>query len=354
MLHREDTKLEIGPENEGVTKIIFSDHRHLKAVTMVIFFVMAVFFAGLIYVSVNTDTKLAERDKYIASLIEEVGQLKQSVSSAKKVAVITPKVSVKKTSSTAAVSLASEDATFDFLILGTNGNLTDTIMIASVNSELKKITLFSIPRDLYINGRRINEYLYYYGIEEFEKQITSITGLDIEKYIKVDLKGFVKVIDVLGGLDIYVDEAIYDGLYPNAYGGYSPYSVSIGNYHMDGTESLKYARSRKSTSDFARAERQQKIVGAVRTKILQMDGEMEMKDLFAILQSAIVNVTTDVNILELISYYSYKDFELDSGFVLSNENYLYSLINQSGAYTLLPKTGNFDQIKEVITNLVTH
>ncbi len=354
MSHRDNTKLEIGPENEGVTRIIFSDHRHLRAVSMVIFFVLAIFFVGLVYVSVNTDSKLAERDKYIASLIEEVGQLKQTVSSVKKVAVMTPKTSVKKTSSTTAVSLASEDTSFDVLILGTNGNLTDTIMIASINPELKKITLFSIPRDLYINGRRINESLYYYGISELEKQITSITGLSIEKYIKIDLKGFVSVIDVLGGLDIYVDEAIYDGLYPNAYGGYSAYSVSIGNYHMDGTESLKYARSRKSTSDFARAERQQKIVGAVRTKILQMDGEMELKDLFAILQSAIVNVTTDVNILELISYYSYKDFELDSGFVLSNENYLYSLINQSGAYTLLPKTGNFDQIKEVITNLVTH
>ena len=90
----------------------------------------------------NTDSKLAERDKYIASLIEEVGQLKQTVSSVKKVAVMTPKTSVKKTSSTTAVSLASEDTSFDVLILGTNGNLTDTIMIASINPELKKITLF--------------------------------------------------------------------------------------------------------------------------------------------------------------------------------------------------------------------
>lgn len=360
MSNRENTSLEIGPENEGITKIIFSDHRHLKAISTVIFIALAFFFVGLVYVFVNTDTKLAERDKYISSLIEEVGQLKQDVSSAKKVAVLSPKVSTKKiaqssTGAVAQVTLASEDSNFDVLILGTNGNLTDTIMLASVNESLKKVTIFSIPRDLYINGRRINEYLYYYGMEEFENQLNTITGLDIQKYIKVDLNGFVKVVDILGGLDVYVDQAIYDGLYPNSKGGYSAYSIAVGNYHMDGTDALKYARSRKSTSDFSRAARQQTIVGSVRTKILQMEGTMEMKDLFAILQSAIENVTTDVNILDLISYYySYKDFELSSGFVLSNQNYLYSLINQSGAYTLLPKTGNFDEIKEVINTLVTH
>ncbi len=358
MLNPDNTKLEIGPENEGVTKIIFSDHRHLRAISTVIFIVLAMLSVGLIYVSVNTDQKLAQRDQYISSLIDEVGQLKQSVSSSKKVAVQKGKQKTLALSSTGSVALASENSessTFDVLILGTNGNLTDTIMIASVNSDLKKITIFSIPRDLNVNGRRINEYLYYYGMEKFEDEIDTITGLNIQKYIKVDLNGFVNVVDIFGGFDIYVDEAIYDGLYPNVNGSYSPYSIAVGTYHMDGEESLKYARSRKSTSDFSRAERQQKIVTALRSKILQLDGQMELKDLFGILQSAIENVDTDINILNLIPYYfSYKDFELSYGFVLSNENYLYSMINQNGAYTLLPKTGNFEQIKSVISNLVNN
>ena len=69
MSNHENTKLEIGPENEGVTKIIFSDHRHLKAISTVIFLALAILFMALIYLFVNTDTKLAERDKYISSLI---------------------------------------------------------------------------------------------------------------------------------------------------------------------------------------------------------------------------------------------------------------------------------------------
>ncbi|EKD93554.1 MAG: hypothetical protein ACD_28C00119G0001, partial [uncultured bacterium] len=57
----------------------------------------------------------------------------------------------------------SNDETFDILVLGTNGAHTDSIMVASINEEKEKVSLFSIPRDLYINGRRINAYYTYYG-----------------------------------------------------------------------------------------------------------------------------------------------------------------------------------------------
>ena len=112
----------------------------------------------------------------------------------------------------------SADNTYDVLILGTNGSLTDTIMVASVNEEKEKISLFSVPRDLYINGRRINEYYHSYGVDTLERMVESVTGLTIDHYVQVDLQGFVEVVDLLGGLDIYVDENIYDGLYPNGKG----------------------------------------------------------------------------------------------------------------------------------------
>jgi LCP family protein required for cell wall assembly len=245
------------------------------------------------------------------------------------------------------------DNTYDVLILGTNGSLTDTIMVASVNEEKEKISLFSVPRDLYINGRRINEYYHSYGVDTLERMVESVTGLTIDHYVQVDLQGFVEVVDLLGGLDIYVDENIYDGLYPNGKGGYDAYSITVGQYHMDGTEALKYARSRKSTSDFDRAARQQKIIAALRTKITQMDGVMEMKDLTSIFQTGITYTNTDLNLLDIVSnYYDYQDYDLSTGFVLTSSNYLYSMINESGAYILLPKTGNYDEIHQVISQLV--
>ncbi len=352
MQNRDNYNLDIGPEQEGHSKIVFTETKHLKAFSTVVFVSLAFVFVSLIYIFVSTNSKLAERDGYITSLIDEVGKLKQDrfYLSEKKALVKKPEIALDK-----AVVLASGEETFDVLILGTNGNLTDTIMIASVNDALKKVTLFSIPRDLYANGRRINEYLYYYGAEQLERMIASITGLTIDKYVKIDLEGFVNAIDILGGLDIYVDEAIYDSYYPNSKGGYTPYSIKVGTYHMSGDDALKFARSRKSTSDFDRAERQQKIIQGVRTKLLQLYGVTDIKNMAQMIQSVISNTDTDISILDAIShYYDYKDYELSTGFVLSTQNYLYSIINESGAYILLPKSGDFEEIKKALSSLVTH
>ncbi len=252
------------------------------------------------------------------------------------------------------VSLSeSSDSTYDVLILGTNGSLTDTIMVASINDAKQKISLFSVPRDLYINGRKINGYYNAYGVDTLERMVESVTGLTIDNYVQVDLAGFVEVVDLLGGLDIYVDKAIYDGLYPNNKGGYDPFSIEVGQYHMSGTEALKYARSRESTSDFDRAARQQKILAALRTKLMQLDTVMEMKELTVLFQTGMSRTTTDLTILDIVSYYyDYQDYDLSTGFVLTSSNYLYSMINESGAYILLPKTGNYDEIHQVISDLV--
>lgn len=247
----------------------------------------------------------------------------------------------------------STDSTFDILILGTNGAHTDTIMIASINEDKQKASIFSVPRDLYISGRRINEYYTYYGEEELERMLKELTGLQIDRFVQVDLNGFVDIVDEIGGLDIYVPKSIYDGYYPNSRGGYSAYSIEKGQYHMKGDEALKYARSRKSTSDFDRAARQQSILAALRTKMIQLDGVMDMKEITELMKTGLESTSTDITLLDLVSYYyDYQSYSLSTGFVLSTDNYLYSMINQSGAYILLPNTGNFDEIHGVISKLV--
>mgnify|MGYP001610997180 FL=1 len=250
-------------------------------------------------------------------------------------------------------AVAAEDSTFDILVLGTNGSHTDTIIVASINEEKNKISLFSIPRDLYINGRRINEYYTYYGVDQLGRMVSSVTGLEMDHYVQVDLNGFVEIVDLLGGLDVYVSEALYDGLYPNGKGGYSAYSVEVGQHHFTGEEALRYARSRKSTSDFDRAERQQTILAALRSKVVQLDSVMEMKGLTKLFQTAIQNTTTDIDLLDLVGYYyDYQNYDLNTGFVLNSGNYLTSLINESGAYILIPRDGDFSEIHQVISELV--
>lgn len=86
---------------------------------------------------------------------------------------------------------------------------------------------------------------------------------------------------------------------------------------------------------------------------MQLDTVMQMKDLTGLFQTGLTYTKTDLNLLDIVGdYYDYQDYDLSTGFVLTSSNYLYSMINEGGAYILLPKTGNYDQIHQVISDLV--
>ena len=241
----------------------------------------------------------------------------------------------------------------NFLLIGQNQGLTDTIMVVAINPNTKRITLISVPRDLYVNGRRINEIYHHYGIEKLKDALQDILGLKISEYAAVDLEGFEAAVDVLGGLDIYVDEDIYDYQYPTANKGYQVFNLKAGQYNMDGASALKFARSRKSTSDFDRAERQQKVIEAMLRKVKEMKLQSDKEKAVDFFNTVSDYVHTD---MEPISAYTYlkmfKDFQVEKNNVLSSSNYLYSMINASGAYVLLPRSGDYDEIKGYVFELV--
>lgn len=311
------------------------------------FFCSAVFALAIIYHHLHS--QIEKNEEYISSLIDEVGLLKQEIDNVRQ----DPKV-ISKVARASTVFAGDFKNNFELLILGTNGAHTDTIMIASVNEDLETVSLFSIPRDLYIKGRRINEYYTYYGIEELKRILKDLTGLEIEKYVQVDLQGFIDIVDSIGGLDIYVDNAIYDSYYPGwTKGTYKPYSIEVGDHHMDGEEALKYARSRYSTSDFDRSARQQKVLYALKEKFMSLHSLEDLKSVSDALKAGMEHTTTDMNSFDVITYfYGFKDFTIESGLVISNQNYLYSSINENGAYMLLPNKGSFKEIQSVIADLV--
>lgn len=382
--------IHISEEQHSVDATVFKQARKSKLISLASFASIGFMLLALAFVNTSFNSSLEKQQSQISSLIDELGELSQAnfelsqeLISQESVlqsieagftnlgeAMISGDASDIEANFTAILaSLSSEesslalpknniatataDQTLDILILGTNGSHTDTIMVASINQTKQKISLFSIPRDLYINGRRINEYYTYYGVDQLSRMVSTVTGLQMDRYVQIDLDGFVEIVDTFGGLDIYVPEAIYDGLYPNGNGAYSAYSIEEGQHHMSGEEALRYARSRKSTSDFDRAERQQLILAALKTKAVQLDTVMEMQELTAFLQSGISHTSTDINLLELLGfYYDYQSYDLNTGFVLTSGNYLYSLINESGAYILLPNVKDYSEIHTVISALV--
>lgn len=326
---------------------------------------MSIFF-GFLYMYSTMTTDLNLKDVQVNALIDEVGGMKQEKvdlyqevldvqqdvdllkgEDVEQVVIVEAKAGVLFEEEKVAVSVVA-DGTFDILILGTHGTLTDTIMVASVNEELETVSLISVPRDLFVDGRKINEHYGLYGIDQLKEAVSEVTGLFIDKYAVIDLQAFIDIVDAVGGIDVYVDKAIYDSSYPNGKGGYMVFSLGAGQQHLDGSTALKYVRSRHSTSDFDRASRQQKVMVAVKDKLVGAG------DALAVFEIISENIDADIGLLEGIGYYgSYKDYTLKTGNVLTTSNYLYSTYNTYGQYILLPSGGNYEEIQEWIDGIVS-
>jgi LCP family protein required for cell wall assembly len=158
---------------------------------------------------------------------------------------------------------------------------TDSMMVISINPAKDSISVLSIPRDLYVQipghgQERINTALVYgsrggdylNGAALAMETVSYNLNIPIDHYILVDFGAFIRIIDILGGIDIEVPYNISDPEYPDMNYGYDPFYLSAGLQHLDGSTALKYARTRHQDSDFQRASRQQQVLMAVRNKAL--------------------------------------------------------------------------------------
>jgi len=210
----------------------------------------------------------------------------------------------------------------NILIMGTGtkdhegSDLTDTIISTSYNHNKKTITMISIPRDLHVkdpkfNSMRINE-LYFMANRELKnstealeymiEKTEELTGLDYQYYVKINFDGFKEIIDKLGGIDVNVKTGIYDPFYPKGETGlYEIFSIQPGLQHMDGETALKYARSRKTSSDFDRSNRQQEIILAVKDQTIKTAATLNIEALQELLETAQNNIETNFSVREIMS-----------------------------------------------------
>lgn len=263
------------------------------------------------------------------------------------------------------------DGRINILLLGMGGAnhpggmLTDSIMVASIDPTNNTLAMLSIPRDLYVpipgtkQSAKINEV---YSIGEKEKAgngpvlmkdaVGKILDLPIHYYVVADFYGFVKFVDKIGGVDVYVDKNLNDPFFPDAnMQGYDPFHIKAGQQHLDGATALKYARSRETTSDFDRAARQQKIIAAVREKTLNAGYLANPKNLVDVVNIIGNHVHTDFAASELVSLGELIK-KLDSSKTVSKvltsatDGELVS-DSSSGTYYLLPKDKTWGQIQSI-------
>jgi LCP family protein required for cell wall assembly len=160
---------------------------------------------------------------------------------------------------------------------------TDTIMIASLRADTNEALLFSIPRDLYVevpgHGKRRINIAHVLGETEnypgggpalLMDTIQQDFGIPLHGYVMIDFQGFRETVDLLGGVDIYVDKEIWDSHYPDDRGGEITIHIPAGQQHMDSETLLIYCRTRHGSDDFDRMARQQKALVALGKKALSL------------------------------------------------------------------------------------
>ena len=262
------------------------------------------------------------------------------------------------------------------LLLGYGGSghdgayLTDSLMVASLDPRSGGVTLFSIPRDLWVTipkskyaatfEAKINEAFAVgasagdrdEGMRLAATTIESVLGISIDRTVAIDFAAFRTVVDAIGGVDVTVDRA-FAARYPKnddpaIDASWIEIAFAAGPQHLDGEAALRYARARYSDgpegSDFARAKRQQKIVLAAKDKIVSTDA---FTRLFALMDALRENVRTDLSLADMRALGAFArafDDERAVKAALSTDNVLQNGFTQATGYALWPKVEGWREV----------
>ena len=182
---------------------------------------------------------------------------------------------------------------------------TDSIIIVSLNFESNRVKFTSVMRDTYaaIPGmtgmRRLNEACLYGGPELAVASVSECFGVDIDRYMFINLAGLVRMIDLLGGVDLEVSEAerewinVYAQDFAQQIGGYDGQTQleEAGWAHLNGLLALSYTRDRYSDSDYGRVMRQQEMLLALAQRVQEADLRALLAGAAALAECVSTNLT---------------------------------------------------------------
>ncbi len=297
------------------------------------------------------------------------------------------------------ISLKKADHNVNILLLGIGGgthegfDLTDTVIFASIDQIKNKATLVSIPRDFWIPDLSAKINTAYHQGEAKRKGgglilakavVSKVVNQPIDYVLRIDFDGFVKAVELVGEIDVMVDRTFDDYEYPvegkeNETCGHTQEEVDLlatsssqleafpcrykhihfdkGKIHMNGQTALEFVRSRHALggegTDFARSKRQEKVISALKNKILSVQTFLiptKIVSLFDILQKSIdTNIKQDeyddfIRLAQQMKNSNIQDTILDYGDENTNRPGL--LINPpistefDNQWVLIPRIGN--------------
>lgn len=179
------------------------------------------------------------------------------------------------------------------------GKLTDTIILVHLSPRQDKAVLVSFPRDSWVEipGHGFARINTAYGKGERDRKgggpallirtVETLTGIFIDHYLEVDFRGFLKMVDALGGVDVCLPTAVHDKD--------SALNLPAGKSHVKGTQALAFVRARKfdPTGDFGRIRRQQQFLGAMLRRATSLGILARPDRLFRFLDTVARSLTVD-------------------------------------------------------------
>jgi len=193
-----------------------------------------------------------------------------------------------------------EELGYDALVNSFDG-LADTLLLLRFDPAADKLSVLSIPRDTraYIEGhgrRKINAANYYGGPALTAKAISNLLdGVQIDRYVRVNVQGVEKLIDALGGVEVYVPKDMkYTDNSQHLY-----IDLKEGEQVLDGDKALQFLRFRHDRyGDIGRVQRQQVLIRAAIEQLLKPRTLLKVRDILQIIQS---HIDTNLSVEELVA-----------------------------------------------------
>ena len=185
---------------------------------------------------------------------------------------------------------------------------SDVNILMTVNQDSKKILLTTTPRDSYVpiadGGNNQKDKLTHagiYGVDSSIHTLENLYGVDINYYVRLNFTSFLKLIDLLGGVDVYNDQEFTSR--------HGKFHFPVGNVHLDSEQALGFVRERYSLADGDRdrGRNQQKVIVAIIQKLTSSEALKNYSDIIQGLQDSLQTNMPIETMMDLVNA------QLDSG-----------------------------------------
>lgn len=230
---------------------------------------------------------------------------------------------------------------------------SDAVMLVRIEPSQRRVALLSLPRDLIVEipgygYGRINSATVYGemnpaigGAELARRTVTNLLGLPIDHIVWVDFTGFTAAVDAIGGIEVELEQAIYDPAYPTMDYGITTVYFPAGKQRLDGAQALILSRTRHADSAYAREARQQMIIVAIARRIREHDPVRQVELAAHVTTALRPHIRTDLSADDILGLaWSLRDVDLGAieRFALGADGVDEGLID-GDPYALTPRPG---------------